>query len=478
MSRARIPVPPLARMERALIVLYFSIREPHLWRQTITMADYPNLPTNSHRNDDGYVLPRSDAPVTPGAAGNTEAADVIRNKLAKLYASEPDALQEEREAETIKTRSPHQQFIYDLNHSGKNLVQIQTEWHDYYMNLPEAEKHKVWQEFYDSSEVARQNHFTMPAHAPTESEKMAHNRNQIGTHSPIAARAREDTRDARTIQQGIRGKVGKKRRLGAKQHAQSLLFGLAVGVVTLLIFLFGFFNEVIIAPFIQPARTAADTPLIVSADTIAPSSEPQVIIPKINVQIPIQFDISSPDEETMQKELESGVAHYPTTAEPGQNGNSAFFGHSSNNIFNKGKYKFAFVLLHQLVPGDTFYITKDGKVYAYKVFSKTVVEPNQVEVLNPVAGHTATATLITCDPPGTSLKRLVVVGDQISPDISGNTAAKPIDADSSAAAEQQLTGNGPTLWGRFIGQFWGKILFVVFILAVFGWAFKISAPRY
>ena len=79
------------------------------------------------------------------------------------------------------------------------------------------------------------------------------------------------------------------------------------------------------------------------------------------------------------------------------------YGHSSNNIFNKGQYKFAFVLLHLLQPGDTFYLTKDGKVYVYKVFSKRIVEPTEVSVLLPVDGHQATATLITCDPPGTSL---------------------------------------------------------------------------
>ena len=109
---------------------------------------------------------------------------------------------------------------------------------------------------------------------------------------------------------------------------------------------------------------------------------------------------------------------------------------SSNNIFNKGKYKFAFVLLHELVPGDTFYITKDGKVYAYEVFNKMVVEPGAVEVLNPVEGHQAIATLITCDPPGTSLKRLVIQGDQVSPSPSGNTAAADNSSVASATAEQ------------------------------------------
>ena len=189
-------------------------------------------------------------------------------------------------------------------------------------------------------------------------------------------------------------------------------------MIVLIIFLFGFFNEVIIAPFIQPSRTAAATPLIVSSDSVAPTTTPEVIIPKINVEIPVNYSETSTNEADIENALENGVVHYPTTALPGQTGNAAFFGHSSNNIFNKGKYKFAFVLLHTLVPGDTFYLTYNGKVYVYKVISRTIVDPSNVGVLGPVPGQTATATLITCDPPGTSLHRLIVVGQQISPDPS------------------------------------------------------------
>jgi sortase A len=444
------------------------------------MTDNPkNNSADTQDPKQGFVLPRTDPKLAPLASGGNEAAEVIRQKLAKIYASEPDALEEEREAETVKPRSKHQQFMYDLNHSGKDLAQIQTEWHNYYINLPDDEKHVVWQEFYASSQAVQH-----PDSTNTDaSHQLAIMRNQLGAHNPLTPvvptpKITPDTRSATEVQNDIKQHASGKRRRKkptAKQHVQSLIFGLSIGFVAVLIFLFGFFNEVIIAPFIQPARTTAATPLIITADTVAPSAEPQVIIPKINVQIPIQFDINATDEATMQKELESGIAHYPTTSSPGQNGNSAYFGHSSNNIFNKGKYKFAFVLLHQLVPGDTFYITKDKKVYAYKVFDKKIVEPNQVEVLDPVAGHTATATLITCDPPGTSLRRLVVTGDQISPDVSGNTAAS---TNTEITAEAQLTGNGPTLWGRFISQTFGKVVLVLFVLTTFVVVLRVTRPKY
>ena len=158
--------------------------------------------------------------------------------------------------------------------------------------------------------------------------------------------------------------------------------------------------------------------------------------------------------------------HYPSTTLPGQTGNAAFFGHSSNNIFNKGKYKFAFVLLHTLVPGDTFYLAYNGKMYVYQVISRNIVDPSDVSVLNPVPGQTSTATLITCDPPGTSLHRLIVVGKQISPDPSGNTQAVATSA-VTPAAPSSLPGNGPTLWGRFIKTSVGKASVVVVLGLVF-----------
>jgi len=299
------------------------------------------------------------------------------------------------------------------------------------------------------------------------------------------ARKLRDARSSADVQEAIKHKVSAGGKLKAKHHLQSLLFGLGMGAIVLIIFLFGFFNEVIVAPFIQPSRTAASTPLIVSNDSIAAKTTPEVIIPKINVQIPVVYGQTSIKEDDIQNGLENGVVHYPTTSVPGQNGNAAFFGHSSNNIFNKGKYKFAFVLLHLLEKGDTFYLTYEGKVYAYKVFDKKIVQPSQVDVLDPVPGKTATATLITCDPPGTSLRRLVVVGEQISPDPVNNKAADSSDASNSlsqaetdATGSSILPGNGPTLLARYLRTPLGKLIAVVLLvgvlLAVIRW---INKPR-
>jgi sortase A len=392
--------------------------------------------------------PIPDSPPDSGALGTQSAAELIRQKVADVYGDEPNAAKELNEANHLQRRSKHQQFMYELGASGKDLATIQTEWHNYYQGLPAAEKHKVWEEFYSS-----QSAITKPA---SEAHQLSEHKQQAARPRAKAKKLR-DVRSTKDIQETIRHTVSAGGKLETKHHLQSLLFGLGMGFLVLVIFLFGFFNEVIIAPFIQPSRVAASTPLIVSTDSVAPTATPEVIIPKINVEIPVVYGQTSIDENVIENALESGVVHYPTTTLPGQNGNAAFFGHSSNNIFNKGKYKFAFVLLHTLEIGDTFYLTRDSKVYVYKVFSKTVVDPSEVGVLNPVPGKNATATLITCDPPGTSLRRLVVVGEQISPDPAGNTESTATAVETSDAPFN-LVGNGPTLWGRFISTLLGKLM--------------------
>lgn len=416
-------------------------------------------PSNSNGGE--FVLPKNPAPVQPlptdvpdGPAN--PAVELIRQKVANLYVTEPNTQQELREVEAAKSRSKHQQFMYDLSTSGKSLAEIQTEWHNYYVSLPDNEKHQVWQEFYEANERSRlwQPSTPQPVAEVLQAAQAAEPPKAVVAPqvTPIIDKPRrfngKDLRSVKDIKETLIHHATAGGKLQKKHHLQSLAFGIGTGLIVLVIFLFGFFNEVIIAPFIQPSRSASATPIIVDPSSVTVSSNPEIIIPKINVEIPVDYTQTTTNETQIENALESGIVHYPSTVKPGEHGNAAFFGHSSNNIFNKGKYKFAFVLLHQLVPGDTFYLTYNGKVYIYKVTSKTVVDPTEISVLNDIPDKPATATLITCDPPGTSLHRLVVVGEQISPDPTTNTSGSNTSA-TSVANSSELPGNGPTLLGRF-----------------------------
>lgn len=507
---------------------------------------------NGHQDSDQakpVLLPPADSAVAANPA-----ADLIRQKLAAIYGDEPNAQQEMAEAELPGLRhSRHQQFMLSLHQSGRSASEIQTAWHQYYMELDDREKRSVWQEFYDQSAQAKQQASRIlpkyvyqpdqpaPAQQPTGNANISHNQQRAiyptatafqappsptnssnstdlgvpidqfeppqplteawqppvgqaykqpqplqpsrelnaslnpllggnsGVAQPPAAPsaptvsnspqdippAAIDDRQPDTIRRQLRSKVSDRSKLKVKHHLQSLLFGLGFGVLTLVIVLFGFFNEVVIAPFIQPSRNVSATPIIISPDGVAASDKNSVIIPKINVEIPLDFSATGIDEKAFESALDKGVAHYPTTALPGQQGNASFFGHSSNNIFNPGKYKFAFVLLNELVPGDTFYITYNGVSYGYTIYDKKIVSANAVEILQPVQGKASTAMLVTCDPPGTSLNRLVVWGEQISPNPSSNIAAAATPA-TTTKDTTALPGNGPTLWGRLVDWITGN----------------------
>jgi LPXTG-site transpeptidase (sortase) family protein len=390
------------------------------------------------------------------------AADLIRAKLNALYENEPDAKTEITEVSHIQKpqRSKYQQFMYELSTSGKPLARIQQEWHDYYAQLPDHEKHEVWREFYAANsshspiqpkrtapqpDAAPKEHGPAPHHQPAPKPHVITSQYRPESHPPKKKQAHPKqpslAAPKRRILQKVRGRVQAQHK--AKQHLKSLAVGVTFGLLAVIILLFSFLNEVVVARLIQPGGPA-DTPIILATDGIAPSDQPELIIPKINVQLPVVYDIPSTQEEVIQEALDNGVAHYPTTVHPGERGNAAFFGHSSNNIFNSGDYKFAFALLRHLVPGDIFYITYEGQVYTYRVYDKRVVAPDETWVLGNAPGKHATAALITCDPPGTTINRLVVWGEQITPDPTDNTEAEP-PAPSEAA---MLPAQGPTLWGR------------------------------
>lgn len=411
---------------------------------------FPSRDENDDKKSSGYMLPGKGKDIQPDP-GRNAAADMIRQKLDKIYKEEPAAKKELQEInEEHVPLSKHQKFLSELQRNETSIAAIQTKWHEYYVALPEEEKHKVWQEFYaqqaDHSRYAKfiaQEHGQV-THAPQPPK--AHIQKDIAT--PAAAHKRlRDARSTREIKQSIRHKVSAGGNLKAKHHIQSLLFGLSVGALTLVILLFGLFNQMIIAPLIQPSSNVSATPIILGDDSLAADGQPKVVIPKINVEIPVDYNVASMDEHVIQDALNNGVIHYPSTVKPGEQGNAAFFGHSSNNIFNPGKYKFAFVLLNKLQAGDMFYLTYNGKAYAYKVYDKKIVNPDDMWVLNSVAGKTATATLITCDPPGTTLHRLVVWGEQISPDPATTTPGTPVQA-PPANNSDELPGAPRSLWNR------------------------------
>jgi len=189
-----------------------------------------------------------------------------------------------------------------------------------------------------------------------------------------------------------------------------------------------------------------------AADTAVPAAD-TITIPKINVHAPVVYEPSI-QEAAVQQALENGVVHYGNTPAPGQNGNVAIFGHSSNDWWEPGNYKFVFVLLDKLAPGDLVTIDYNQVRYTYQVTGSQIVDPTDVAVLNPTP--TPTLTLITCSPPGTSLRRLVVTAKQVSPDPSKATIATPA-ASSASSSGSTLPSSAPSFFTQ-VQQAWNGVV--------------------
>lgn len=390
--------------------------------------------------------PYNNPPKSGPVSHASEAADLIRQKIASLYEEEPSAKKEIQSFSHKQKLSPHQQYMDQLTKSGMSLAEIQTAWHKYYADLPDEQKHEVWQEFYKY----HQNHpsYNQPDQGKKPASEHAKKRVKYSYHHYRKA-IKNQKQTVANVKNQLLNRPAHRKAITKKQHAKSVLFGISLGSVVMLLFLFGFFNERFIAPFITPSRQVSSTPIINDPNNTSVSNEPKIIIPKINVEIPVVYDEKSIEEKDVQNALERGVLHYATTSAPGEKGNSVIFGHSSNNILNHGQYKFAFVLLSRLEAGDIFYLNYNGTRYTYKVFDKKVVKPTELGVLGE-AGKPATVTLITCDPPGTSLNRLVVVGEQISPSPDANKQSTAIASDQQPAI---IPSNAPSLWQRIIDWF-------------------------
>ncbi len=123
-------------------------------------------------------------------------------------------------------------------------------------------------------------------------------------------------------------------------------------------------------------------------------------IPKINIK-EAKVIINGDD-------LEKGLIHYLPKTLPGEYGNVVIFGHSTlPQLYNPKDYKTIFTYLPSLEKGDLIKVKIGDLEYTYEVFEMFIVNPEQIWVLDQQKDN-AYLTLITCVPPGTYLKRLVV----------------------------------------------------------------------
>ena len=229
--------------------------------------------------------------------------------------------------------------------------------------------------------------------------------------------------------------------------------GLAVAGVIL----FLQYNRLIFAPlmaYVSPGNApASEIEALDPTVTQAVSAEPRLIIPKLNIDVPINFNVSLSD---VMEAMNQGVAHYRiagASAYPGQIGNFIITGHSAGDVYSSNPYKYIFSGLERLENGDLIYVNYESVRYTYQVIKKEVVEPTDVGALV-VQTDKPIITLVTCTPLGTSRYRLLVTGEQISPSLNDEIATQEVITVDDGA--DVLPANEPSffesVWNFLTGQ--------------------------
>ena len=229
-----------------------------------------------------------------------------------------------------------------------------------------------------------------------------------------------------------------------------------IGVTLLILFLQ--YNRLIFAPimaYVSPGNApASEIEAIDPTITQTVSAEPRLIIPKLNIDVPVRYGVQLSD---VMSAMNNGVAHYRiagASAYPGEVGNFVITGHSAGDIYSSNPYKYIFSGLERLDNNDLIYVNYQSKRYIYSVAKKEVIEPTNVAALT-VATDKPILTLVTCTPVGTSRYRLLVTANQISPSPENAAEAEAI-ASNDQNTEKSLPANEPSffegVWRWLTGQ--------------------------
>lgn len=138
--------------------------------------------------------------------------------------------------------------------------------------------------------------------------------------------------------------------------------------------------------------------------------KPQGIRPKeFSLSIP-KLKIEKAKVKVDSTNFYQNLALFPGTAIPGNVGNAFITGHSVLPQFNDpANYRAIFTKLSTLEVGDDVYVQLEDKTLHYTVLYSKIVEPKNLSVLSPISPNGKNLTLMTCVPPGSSTKRLVVI---------------------------------------------------------------------
>ncbi len=124
-------------------------------------------------------------------------------------------------------------------------------------------------------------------------------------------------------------------------------------------------------------------------------------------------NVQTTDSNVYYDALKNGIAHAAGTVFPGMQGTTFLFAHSTDSPLTVARWNAIFYLLRELEPGDEVYVFFMNRFYAYRVEEKKIVDSQDVSWITNAKDTPEQLVLQTCWPPGTSLKRLIVVAKPI-----------------------------------------------------------------
>lgn len=369
------------------------------------------------------------------------AEELILKRLNQSYGAEIVEQSTESVAETSsndQASNPYtQEYNSPMNQSQASTNQQATDWRTY---------HSAWQNYYQKYYA----YYYAQAYQQNAT-KIAQNQQSLQPTSQQLNSEKINPRDQalQELRTRLRSKMTEQ---ATKVRRSRHFWPLAAALAAILIFLFLQYNRLLLGQvhaYITPVQATSSAIIVDPTVNVGVSNDPRLLIPKINVNVPVAYDIGN-DDASQQEAMKHGVAHFAVpgaSSHPGEIGNVAISGHSSNDVFESGEYKFIFAQLDKLDSGDLVYADYKGIRYTYKVTGKEIVWPNEWEKLvyptdKPVM------TLITCTPIGTTRQRLLVTAEQISPDPS---QATPSSAPSINITRQNIPGQSSTLLERLFG---------------------------
>lgn len=377
-------------------------------------------PRNNRASDDNSRDSNRDA-----------AARLVRDQLDAIYNREPKIKSASGDSHAHTTRPQHDQYQQQHNpHTNHTTDSSQSSDDEHWQQY-----HNQWQEYY----------------------KRYYENYYVGhLHQAIQEREKElmepEEKQKEEVKE-LREKIVTTAKTKAKKAKKSRHFvPILSAIIVVSVVAFLQYNQVIIGTVQAYVSPGAINPNNIVVDPNLSSrvtAEPRLVIPKINVDVPVIYNVGY-DNASQMSAMAKGVAHFAipgADSVPGQKGNAVFSGHSSNDLFDPGDYKFIFAQLDKLKQGDTIFLHYESTRYTYTVTRTQVVKPNNVQALLGMDDKPY-VTLITCTPLGTALNRLLVHAEQVAPDPS---KAKPANTNATGSSDAVMAGTSPTVIERLFG---------------------------